>query len=193
MRLSSGSKLVLRRARDRARSAGGCDDLRRADVPRPARHPAVPPVAGRGAGRIHAPARVRAARRVLVAGAAVRARAAIGRSCGQARAAGRGSPWSAPSAARSRCSAPSRRGSSVSCSPIVESSSSATRPRGRCGGTAPCELGSGEVVQADRVVAGPQLRGQWITGVPASWWGFVPVDEGGQRRPTSRMCTPPAT
>src|SRR5512142_2659228 len=35
---------------------------------------------------------------------------------------------------------------------------------------------SGEVIAADRVVAGPQLRGQWITGVPASWWGFVPVD-----------------
>ncbi len=41
-------------------------------------------------------------------------------------------------------------------------------------------LGSGEVVQADRVVAGPQLRGQWITGVPASWWGFVPVDGAGK-------------
>ncbi len=40
-------------------------------------------------------------------------------------------------------------------------------------------LGSGEKVAADRVVAGPQLRGQWITGVPASWWGFVPVDEIG--------------
>ena len=37
-------------------------------------------------------------------------------------------------------------------------------------------LRSGERIEADRVVAGPQLRGQWITGVPASWWGFVPVD-----------------
>ncbi len=38
------------------------------------------------------------------------------------------------------------------------------------------ELRSGKGIQADRVVAGPQLRGQWIAGVPASWWGFVPTD-----------------
>jgi sulfide:quinone oxidoreductase len=31
-------------------------------------------------------------------------------------------------------------------------------------------------VTADRVVAVPQLRGRRITGVPASWWGFVPTD-----------------
>jgi sulfide:quinone oxidoreductase len=32
----------------------------------------------------------------------------------------------------------------------------------------------------DRVVAVPQLRGQRITGVPASWWGFVPTDTVGR-------------
>lgn len=34
-------------------------------------------------------------------------------------------------------------------------------------------------VQADRVVAVPELRGRRITGVPASWLGFVPVDASG--------------
>ena len=42
------------------------------------------------------------------------------------------------------------------------------------------ELRSGERIGADRVVAMPQLRGQWITGVPASWWGFVPTDRDGR-------------
>lgn len=41
------------------------------------------------------------------------------------------------------------------------------------------ELNSGERIEADRVVATPQLRGQWITGIPASWWGFVPTDVAG--------------
>lgn len=31
-------------------------------------------------------------------------------------------------------------------------------------------------IAADRVVAAPELRGRRITGVPASWWGFVPTD-----------------
>jgi sulfide:quinone oxidoreductase len=35
-------------------------------------------------------------------------------------------------------------------------------------------------IEADRVVAMPQLRGQRITGVPASWWGFVPTDTFGR-------------
>jgi sulfide:quinone oxidoreductase len=35
-------------------------------------------------------------------------------------------------------------------------------------------------IKADRVVAAPQLRGQRITGVPASWWGFVPTDMSGR-------------
>ena len=42
------------------------------------------------------------------------------------------------------------------------------------------ELHSGERIEADRVVAVPQLRGQWITGVPTSWWGFVPTDADGR-------------
>ena len=42
------------------------------------------------------------------------------------------------------------------------------------------ELRSGEVIEADRVVAGPQLRGRWINGVPGSWWGFVPTDSLGR-------------
>jgi sulfide:quinone oxidoreductase len=41
-------------------------------------------------------------------------------------------------------------------------------------------LQSGERIEADRVVAAPQLRGRWITGVPANWWGFVPVDRIGR-------------
>jgi len=40
-------------------------------------------------------------------------------------------------------------------------------------------LQSGERIEADRVVAAPQLRGQWISGVPASWWGFVPIGAAG--------------
>jgi sulfide:quinone oxidoreductase len=42
------------------------------------------------------------------------------------------------------------------------------------------ELHSGERIEADRVVAVPQLRGQWITGVPTSSWGFVPTDADGR-------------
>ncbi len=42
------------------------------------------------------------------------------------------------------------------------------------------ELCSGDVVPADRVVAGPQLRGRWITGIPADWWGFIAVDGDGR-------------
>jgi sulfide:quinone oxidoreductase len=39
---------------------------------------------------------------------------------------------------------------------------------------------SGEVVEADRVIAGPQLRGPWIAGVPASRSGFLPTDGCGR-------------
>lgn len=35
-------------------------------------------------------------------------------------------------------------------------------------------------LRADRVVAVPQLRAQRISGVPASWWGFVPTDNCGR-------------
>jgi sulfide:quinone oxidoreductase len=35
-------------------------------------------------------------------------------------------------------------------------------------------------INADRVVATPQLRGQAITGVPAGKWGFVPTDSFGR-------------
>ncbi len=42
------------------------------------------------------------------------------------------------------------------------------------------QLRSGEEVEADKVVAGPQLRGRWITGVPADWWGFIEVDGDGR-------------
>lgn len=41
-------------------------------------------------------------------------------------------------------------------------------------------LRSGDVVRADKVVAGPQLRGRWITGIPADWWGFIDVDGDGR-------------
>jgi sulfide:quinone oxidoreductase len=39
---------------------------------------------------------------------------------------------------------------------------------------------SGEAIKADRVVAGPQLRGQSIAGVPSRRWGFVPTDAVGR-------------
>jgi sulfide:quinone oxidoreductase len=39
---------------------------------------------------------------------------------------------------------------------------------------------SGERIEADRVVAAPQLRGQQIAGVPAGRWGFVPTDDLGR-------------
>jgi sulfide:quinone oxidoreductase len=42
------------------------------------------------------------------------------------------------------------------------------------------QLRSGDVVPADKVVAGPQLRGRWITGIPADWWGFITVDGDGR-------------
>lgn len=35
-------------------------------------------------------------------------------------------------------------------------------------------------IAADRSVAAPQLRGQRIAGVPASWWGFLPTDVCGR-------------
>jgi sulfide:quinone oxidoreductase len=72
-------------------------------------------------------------------------------------------------------------------SPLVESvfkqrgvqfvGSAAARSVERGGSLA---LRSGVLIEADRVVAVPQLRGQWITGVPASWWGFVPTDAAGR-------------
>jgi sulfide:quinone oxidoreductase len=42
------------------------------------------------------------------------------------------------------------------------------------------QLRSGDEVEADRVVAAPQLRGRRITGVPADWWGFIEVDSDGR-------------
>jgi sulfide:quinone oxidoreductase len=41
-------------------------------------------------------------------------------------------------------------------------------------------LADGEKIQADRVVALPELRGRRLTGVPASRSGFVPVDASGR-------------
>jgi sulfide:quinone oxidoreductase len=41
-------------------------------------------------------------------------------------------------------------------------------------------LRSGRSLAADAVIAGPQLRGRWITGVPADKWGFVPVETDGR-------------
>ena len=41
-------------------------------------------------------------------------------------------------------------------------------------------LAGGEMIQADRVVALPELRGRRLTGVPASRSGFVPVDACGR-------------
>ncbi len=41
-------------------------------------------------------------------------------------------------------------------------------------------LESGDPIAADRVVAIPKLRGQRISGVPASWAGFVPTDSFGR-------------
>jgi sulfide:quinone oxidoreductase len=35
-------------------------------------------------------------------------------------------------------------------------------------------------IRADCVVAAPQLRAARLTGVPASWWGFVPTDAFGR-------------
>ncbi len=42
------------------------------------------------------------------------------------------------------------------------------------------QLRSDRVVPADKVVAGPQLRGRWITGITADWWGFIAVDGDGR-------------
>ncbi len=41
-------------------------------------------------------------------------------------------------------------------------------------------LGSAEVIEADRVVAVPQLSGTRITGVPTNPYGFVPTDADGR-------------
>jgi sulfide:quinone oxidoreductase len=41
-------------------------------------------------------------------------------------------------------------------------------------------LEGGAAISADRVVAVPELRGRRITGVPARWRGFVPVDTVGR-------------
>ncbi len=35
-------------------------------------------------------------------------------------------------------------------------------------------------IEADRVIAVPQLRVHRIPGIPASWWGFVPTDASGR-------------
>jgi sulfide:quinone oxidoreductase len=41
-------------------------------------------------------------------------------------------------------------------------------------------LADGGMVAAERVVALPELRGRRFTGVPATGYGFVPVDTGGR-------------
>ena len=41
-------------------------------------------------------------------------------------------------------------------------------------------LADGEMIQADRVVALPELRGRRLSGVPATRSGFVPVDASGR-------------
>jgi sulfide:quinone oxidoreductase len=41
-------------------------------------------------------------------------------------------------------------------------------------------LQSGAAIEADRVVALPELRGPRITGIPANWSGFVPADRDGR-------------
>jgi sulfide:quinone oxidoreductase len=41
-------------------------------------------------------------------------------------------------------------------------------------------LAGGEVIEADRVVALPELRGRRLSGVPAGRLGFVPVDRAGR-------------
>ncbi len=41
-------------------------------------------------------------------------------------------------------------------------------------------LTSSGSLAADRVVAAPSLRGRRVTGVPATWWGFVPTDQAGR-------------
>jgi sulfide:quinone oxidoreductase len=35
-------------------------------------------------------------------------------------------------------------------------------------------------IEADRVITVPQLRVHRIPGIPASWWGFVPIDASGR-------------
>ena len=42
------------------------------------------------------------------------------------------------------------------------------------------ELADGDLIQADRVLALPELRGRRFTGVPAARSGFVPVDASGR-------------
>jgi NADH dehydrogenase, FAD-containing subunit len=41
-------------------------------------------------------------------------------------------------------------------------------------------LADGEIIEADRVVALPELRGRRLSGVPANRSGFVPVDASGR-------------
>lgn len=49
----------------------------------------------------------------------------------------------------------------------------------RAQGDGSLTLESGKTVEADRVVAAPELRARSFTGVPAGRWGFVPVDQTG--------------
>jgi sulfide:quinone oxidoreductase len=49
------------------------------------------------------------------------------------------------------------------------------------------ELKSGETIEAQRIVALPELHGHVIPGVPARWRGFVPVDPYGRVRGAERM------
>ena len=50
----------------------------------------------------------------------------------------------------------------------------------RVRGDGSLELQFAGALAADRVVATPQLRAPPITGVPGSWWGFVPTDAVGR-------------
>jgi sulfide:quinone oxidoreductase len=52
-------------------------------------------------------------------------------------------------------------------------------PRSACGGGA-LTVQSGPPINADRVVAVPQLRGAKIAGIPANRQGFVPTDAAGR-------------
>ncbi|MGZ6589727.1 MAG: NAD(P)/FAD-dependent oxidoreductase [Solirubrobacteraceae bacterium] len=55
----------------------------------------------------------------------------------------------------------------------------ACSPGSVCGGGA-LTLQSGSVIQADRVVAAPLLKGARIAGIAANRWGFVPTDVAGR-------------
>jgi sulfide:quinone oxidoreductase len=49
------------------------------------------------------------------------------------------------------------------------------------------ELGDGRSIEAERIVALPELHGHVIAGVPARWRGFIPVDSYCRVRGAQRM------